>query len=445
MLINFTVENWMSFRDKTTFTTIASGEKQHADNLIHIEKYNLKLTPVAAIYGANASGKSNLLEAMNFIRGMIFKQNNELIQVNPFKLEDSEPFPPCKFCLEIFQEETIYEYSFSATREKIVEEKLIEILPSKEILVYERVDDKFKFGKGLKTTKNNETGDMTLANKHELFIPNAINNKTKLTQVHHVFTWFRNSFPLLDTSMKIFPLGIADLEMARFQLNVISSIVKYIDAGIDKFDIKITPFDEQTVTKEFLDIIHNEIRGKGSYTRTDGSAVAYNDSGKLEIRSIIVYHNNNENKKVYLAFSEESEGTKRLCFLLNCIYLLFSYRLSSTVIFIDEIDSSMHELLSKTLIETVHKTSNKDRRSQLIFTTHDTRLMDQELMRRDEMWLVKKDNEGASHIYSIGDFDGIRSDKKIDKMYLRGQLGGIPNIDTDEIINIIQDLESTNK
>ena len=142
MIVSFSVENWMSFRNKVTFSMVASRERQHSERVPRIGKYKTRLLPVAAIYGGNASGKTNLFKALNFAKGLVIKgtQPDSLIPVELFRLDPQTADQPARFAFELLINEEIYAFTFAVTRKAVLEEKLVHILSTSEKILYERKD-----------------------------------------------------------------------------------------------------------------------------------------------------------------------------------------------------------------------------------------------------------------------------------------------------------------
>ena len=140
MIISFSVENWMSFRNRATFSMLASRERQHGERVPRIDKYHIRLLPIAAIYGGNASGKTNLFKALNFVKGLVVKgtQPDSLITVDPFRLDPQGVDSPVRFSFELLIDENIYEFSFAVTRKAVLEEKLVHITSTSEKVLYNR-------------------------------------------------------------------------------------------------------------------------------------------------------------------------------------------------------------------------------------------------------------------------------------------------------------------
>ena len=142
MLISFRIENWMSFRNQVTFSMVASRERQHSDRVPKLGKYQTRILPVAAIYGGNASGKTNFFKALSFAKALVVKgtQPDSLIPVEPFRLDARMAEQPTRLGFELLVDEIIYEFSFAATRKAVLEEKLVVITASREKVLYHRRD-----------------------------------------------------------------------------------------------------------------------------------------------------------------------------------------------------------------------------------------------------------------------------------------------------------------
>lgn len=158
MLIRFSIKNWMSFKDETCFSMIASPERQHKERLPNLDKYKIKILPIAAIYGGNASGKTNFFKALNFAKRLVVRgtQVDGLIACEPFQLDNSSTEQPSRFCFEILSEDDIYEYSFAVTKKIVIEEKLTQIRITSEKTLYHRHDGKPHFHPTLQKNKRLE-------------------------------------------------------------------------------------------------------------------------------------------------------------------------------------------------------------------------------------------------------------------------------------------------
>ena len=190
MIISFSVENWMSFRDQATFSMIASRERQHGERVPKLGKYQTRVLPVAAIYGGNASGKTNFFEALYFAKTLVVKGTgiDSLIPIEPFRLDDEGTNRPSRFAFELLIDETIYDFSFTVTRRAVIEERLVIITSNSEKVLYDRRDGKPNFGASL-------AKDMFLkfafkgTRDNQLFLTNSVSQK--VDKFRPVYDWFR--------------------------------------------------------------------------------------------------------------------------------------------------------------------------------------------------------------------------------------------------------------
>ena len=142
MIISFSVENWMSFRDPTTFSMVASRERQHGERVPKLGKYQTRVLPIAAIYGGNASGKTNFFKALNFAKTLVIKgtRPNSLIPIETFRLGAEGKSQPSRFAFELLIDDTIYDFSFAVTQKAVLEERLVKITSTSEKVLYDRRD-----------------------------------------------------------------------------------------------------------------------------------------------------------------------------------------------------------------------------------------------------------------------------------------------------------------
>jgi uncharacterized protein len=191
MIISFSIENWMSFSDSVSFSMVASRERQHGERVSKVSKYQTRILPVAAIYGGNASGKTNFFKALNFVKLMVVKGvgPDGLIPVEPYRLDSASIEKPSRFRLELLIDEIIYEFSFAVTRKAVLEEKLVQITSTSEKVLYDRQGDIPNFDSTLgkdqflhfafKGTRDNQ-----------LFVTNSVSQKVDVFRP--VYDWFKN-------------------------------------------------------------------------------------------------------------------------------------------------------------------------------------------------------------------------------------------------------------
>ena len=431
MLLRFTVENWMSFRDEATLDLKATAEKQHPEHIASTEKQNLRLLPVAAIYGGNASGKSNFIAALGFAEDFITDppKTGAPIPVRPFKMGKGFSDRPTTFRCEILVEETVYSYMFSVTGSRVLEEELRRISPRKEETLFRRgvLPGDFQLASTLKNQP-----ELSFAFRgtqdNQLYLTNSVSQK--LEEFRPVFDWFAKSLTIIKPRMHC--SGLPDLtDESNPRSSQIARRLRDLDSGIDRLQsIEISP--ESVMSKELLESSSTLVREGATipleaWGGEDGVFLRIED-GKVVTRRLIPIHKADSGEDIQFSYSDESDGTRRLIDLLPAFLHLAEER-NSAVYVIDELDRSLHSNLTTDLL--AHYLGQRraaSTRCQLIFTTHDTQLMTQDIFRRDELWITERDRSGASTLVPFSEFKDVRRDKDIRKSYLQGRLGGIPRI-----------------
>lgn len=429
MLIRFTLKNWMSFRDEVTFSMIASKERQHGGRVPALKKYRTRILPVAAIYGGNASGKTNLFKALSFVRRFVlFGTSNpqSAIPVRPFRLDTESAGKPSSFRFEILANEDIYEFSFSATASEVREEKLVRILPSAEKTLYHRQGGKLVECEVAKEDKRlNFVFEGTRDN--QLFLTNSV--LQKLNYFSPVYDWF-GALVLVapDSRFKPFEQFLNESSPLYAKMNI---LLRGMDTGIEHLGGETVPFDNVPIPEQLKAVLLEELKESESVhmqgNKDESRFVLTRRGGEIVAKKLVAYHRAAKGGEVKFDISDESDGTRRIIDLLPAL-LDLSREGSKTVYVIDEVDRSLHSLLTRRLIESYLSGCNSESRAQMLITTHDLQLMDQDILRRDEMWISERSSDGVSSLYSFSDFLDVRYDKDVRKSYLQGRLGGIPDI-----------------
>lgn len=397
MLLEFTVGNFLSFKDKKTFSLEAGSISEHKDNVVKEGKY--KVLRSAVIYGANSSGKSNFIKALEFVIETV-KNSSKLnstdkLDVKPFLLSTETEKKPSFFEILFIDSENRYRYGFELDNEKVHSEWLY-ILGNnskKEVLYFIRnyqgigVADVFEEAKGLEA-KTRDNG---------LFISVA------------------DQFNSL---------------VSRIVLRELSYIT--ILSGIDHQDsVRMTNvlYNEDDLKIELISLIKNLNLGFNNFN--------INDDTKQEFKNrVSTIHKKYNNKGKFISDVEfkmteqESSGTNKLFDLAGYIVFTLHFGLQ---LFIDELDSKLHPILTQEIIKIFNNPETNPKNAQLIFTTHDTNLLGANLFRRDQIWFTEKDDFEATDMYSLLEFkdeDGntIRKDRSFEKDYIRGRYGAIPYI-----------------
>ena len=397
MLIQFSFKNFKSFKDETTLDMTASSIKEHLDKVI--DKDNNKYLKVTAIYGANASGKSNVIEAFSHMKKIILDSFTEEakwqnIPLKKFKFDEISKKSTSTFEVFFKYNNETYQYGFELDNYSIKEEWLYKekkVKYKKFELVFARKNNEFELSKELKIYNEmlNGLSEKTLILS---FLANI-----KIEDIKNTYEWFKETkvlnletFYTKDNLSEFLPKELLEGNLsAKKNFN---NFLSDIDVGIK--DIKI-----------------EEINSK--------------EKNKYNIFS--VHLNNDNNEKEYLPISEESDGTLKMISLYSDIEKCIN---KGGTIFIDELDAKLHPLLTKYLIQKFHNKITNPNNAQLIYTTHDVINLKKEIFRRDEVWFVEKNSKNESYLYSLVEYKNdntkIRNDASYNKDYLLGKYGALP-------------------
>lgn len=435
MILSFSVENWMSFLKPVSFSMVASAERQHSSRLPKLSKYQTKVLPIAAIYGGNASGKTNFFKALSFAKKLVVQgtQPDSLIPSEPFRLNNSSMKQPSRFIFELLIEETIYEFSFAVTSKQVIEEKLVEIRSASEKVLYERYENKINFDISLEKDEF-----LKFAFKgtwdNQLFLTNSVSQKVE--NFRPVSDWFKDTLELIAPDSRFGPFEqFLDEEHTLYAK--MNEALPQLDTGIVCLGGENIPFENLPLPDSLKTKLQEDVK-EGMTVRLLSTPinerfVVTRKSGKLIAKKLVTYHPKLDGTKIKFEMRQESDGSQRIIDLLPA-FLEISANNSKKVYIIDEIDRSLHTILTRKLIEEYLANCSADSRSQLLMTTHDVLLMDQQLFRRDEMWVAERNISGVSNLFSFSEYKDIRYDKDIRKSYLQGRLGGIPRILLGEVL-----------
>lgn len=445
MLSRFTVGNFLSFNKAQSFSMIAGQVQKHKQRLFQAD--DLKLLKFSAIYGANASGKSNLVKAMAYAGAIITRGTSDSPESSYYKLDPKAKELPSYFEFEIFIEGRLYSYGFEViiSERRIIEEWLVLLAMGKDRELFTRntTTGQYFYDTGLFSKKedilhfNIYINDMkNVTNK--LFLQDIVTNKEsiyegseKLVLFKKVYTWFER----LDIS---FPNSLVS-GYSCFATTSPDEILKAISAfatGITKVNARKVSKDKaledappgfrkhvEKALVELSDGRSDDEPKAGLRVHCNGRLylVELNEKGS-QFNEIIFEHN--RVKGVPFSMHEESEGTQRLFDLLTVLLCTKE----QTVFVVDEIDRSLHPQMTMHFVQNFLELATQ-KHVQLIVTTHESHLMNLSILRQDEIWFVEKNGAGASVITSFDRYKE-RFDKKIEKAYLDGRYGGVPLFDS---------------
>lgn len=416
MLIQFSVTNYSSLREETILSMSAGTGREHAERIF--EQNGEKILPVAAIYGPNAAGKSNIFKALTAaiitVRTSSSRQiNDKMPWIVPFLFDQTSNMKPTKFDIIFTTKKSKYQYGFSSDINKIYEEYLYEYKSSRPSMIFERIEgDIYQF------TKQNEKLLKTYEDKNtsnKLFLATATAWNCDLTK--DAYMWFAEAIDTYNELSINNPEHLLQLEAAGDEAKpFMHSLLRNADLHIADYTIHSKPIEKPI---EFP--IPLEIKFPA-----DAAPMAK----QIEI-STIHEIGSKEDRAIYkLPLEAESEGTQKLIFWGPLIKGALE---KGKTLVVDEFDNSLHPLLMDYLIELFNSKESNPNGAQLIFNTHDVNTLSLEKFRRDQIYFVERDsNTGVTELYSLDEFSA-RKTENIQKGYLLGRYGAIPFIRAEEL------------
>ena len=388
MLVQFSVTNYRSIKDKAILSLLAGTDKVHAGDLINANGKK-SLVPVAAMYGANASGKSNVLMAMHTMQDMITGASAQLLKEkrlphDPFMFSESTQSTPTTFEVIFYYGGIKYAYSFSYNAKQILTEDLHHWPNGREALIFSRDKDKYEF-------RENISEQMILAGRtpdNRLYLVSS--NEWNAPQTERAYKWFIE---------------------------------------------KLLPYDEHEPLDNTIaavkDPVQNPIRDRiikelllADLGITDIGVV--DDPKYADKTQVLLVHkivDETKPTRFPLPLEQESKGTRR--FFAHIGHWILALE-KGGVLLVDEIEASLHPMMTRRFVEMIQNPAMNKNHAQLIFTTHDVMLLDLSLLRRDQIWFTDKDPRTlATELFSLWDFS-VRKGENIRKGYLQGRFGAIP-------------------
>lgn len=400
MILNLEFKNYRSFKGSCSFTTEPTSSKAKANNLCEIEtkaEGSKKALKISLIFGANASGKTNLIKFLYGFRRWVLNMDNlvgeDIVLYQPFRFDSETANAPIEFSLEFIAQKIRYKYEVSFTKTQIESESLISYPNGKQTQLYERVllpDDK-------------ESDTIKLGASLAAYKPfNVFKNQLLLSKF------------LKDTPCE--PITNA----AKYLADMVISNGFHEDTilGEDKEMLRwlYSHPDNKKMLVEFLAFADTGVADFQLEKR----------SGNVEVTSLHGLYKDGEGiGKTDLPFREESFGTRAL-FIIGC-HILQALQ-SGSPFFIDEMDSGLHSYVTQLIVDIFRNERINKKNAQLIFTTHDVNLLDQNTIRKDQVWFTEKDEYGISEIFTLSDFDDVREDTLFAKWYLNNKFGGVPSL-----------------
>lgn len=408
MLIRFSFKNFKSFKNENCLDMEATSLKEHEYNVAKTE--NGEYLKVSAIYGANASGKTNVLQAFDYMKKRILvsddsKKNSPIDEENIYSFMINND--PIALEVEILAKNNkIYKYGFEVLKDTIISEWLFEKRVNKFYAIFERENNNVSM-------KPNKISGLVNIDEKTLFLNIYSKIDRNNEDFSNVYDWFVNSMYL--------DLGNPNFE--RFINNRVS--------------LKI--LSDENYKKELLKFIRTFDSGiEGIRTTPDSIEAVKNNNGIIDIE---VLHRGENGEIKALPFYLESNGTRKMFHLFD--FFMDALK-NGMVLFVDELDAKLHPLLTRYIINLFHNSQTNIGNGQLIYSTHDTVNLNKETFRRDEIWFAEKDKDGISEIYALSDYileddknagKKVRNDATYNKDYLTGRYGAIPVLEEFNIIH----------
>ncbi len=415
MLIQFSVRNFRSFRDQQTLSLVRGKGDEFADTHSFESQPSgtVPLLRSAAIYGPNASGKSNLLRALLTMRHVVVNsagasQRGEMLKVTPFLFDELTNEAPTDFEAVFVVNETRYQYGFSATRERVHEEWLMAFPKGRMQRWFNRAYDNEK------QDYTWEIGDKLTGQKqlwqestrtNALFLSTAV--QLNSAQLQPIFDWFRNTLHVvsLDGWSPAFSMSLCQEDDLKKR---VLEFLCAADLGVADIRIKKQEFDPRKLPADMPAVIRqsivDELNGK-------------------EILDMKTVHTTAQGGQVELDLDQESDGTQKFFSLAGPWLDTLDH---GYVLVVDELHDNLHPHLVRFLVELFHDSRTNPKNAQLIFSTHETSILSQEVFRRDQLWFCEKDDKQASRLFPLTDFSPRKGLENLERSYLAGRYGALP-------------------
>lgn len=432
MLIEFRFKNFRSFRDETTLSMEATGLGALKGCLIPLSS-TAKLLPAVAIYGKNGGGKSNVIRAfwlaVQFIRNAQRTQHERaVIPVNPFALNDYSQNEPTEFAFEYTSGGVRYWYGFAATREKIYSEYLYHAPKGQKALIFNRTEQSFAFTED--KTKRALIGEMVAENQLFFSVACTMNDAPCVAAMR----WFRSQI-FFSRDYSDIPRQLIEYSEDKHMLKAISDYAKAADLGIQDMQFEFNSNEIQT-DKALPDNVPEGIKAAlvqfmHALAETSNNGEVRLKMGEVSAKAMHLGKDYNGQEQTYsLELSDESDGTRKLMALAPAIESALH---TGGVLLVDELERELHPMLVNYIVAKFQSKASNPHGAQIVFTTHNTELMNLELLRKDQLYFVdKRDKDGVSELYTIGDFS-TRTTENIRKGYLVGKYGATPDIEIEEV------------
>ena len=424
MLIRFTVKNFRSLFDVQEFTFSTSSDRTHAET--HCMPTGFKSVPrvskAAVVFGPNGSGKSNLINAFSVMRDLVLhsstlSEDQFAARYTPFMLDRTTGLPTA-FEVDVVLGEVRYQYAFSYTQRRICSERLLVFPTGKSQRWFERSVSEDVEPESWAPFSSNFTGPRVIwrdaTRPQALFLTTAA--LLNANQLEPLFDWFENRLHMVFASDRA-DLGpvveyLQDPERKRLMLEFLRG------AGLHVHDVRVTEL--------------HPTASRPAGRAIERPAVSGRPSASSEPKTLEFSHLRDDGSEVWMRSAEESAGTLRLIALIAPLLTAVE---RGQLLLVDEFDLSLHPLVARYLIDLFNDTDLSRHGAQLLLTSHNTNLLDMDVLRRDEIWLMQLDNKCASSLFRMWQSASPpRKHELIGKHYLSGRYGAVPTIRSPEIV-----------
>lgn len=423
MILNFSIQNFGSIKDRQTLT-FEADKSDHLENSYVIHTNGLRILKIALIYGANASGKTTILKALEFLRDIVLepktKKTDEL-DFQPFLFDSETPNQNAVISIEFLANDTKYFYEVAFFKKAVVYE-ILNFHNPKKANIYKRTTDikneftEITFGSKIKIDKTIEKNLEANTLWNNTVLGGFLKTNIDIKELKEVVEWFKNYlYPLIDTKTQLEGFVTSKIDQGELTKFDVINILKKADFHIS--DILIQE-NEQVIPDGFIELVKKQLKAH------DSEVKKLEEKGKITSVSIEFEHTVNQ-AKYTLPIELESQGTRRFYGFAGLLALLIK---NSTSFPIDELESSLHPDLYTHFILSFLLNSNK---SQIIATTHNREIFDnKDIFRNDAIWFTDKNENGSTELYSLADFDSsiVRNTTNIYNAYKSGKLKATPNL-----------------
>lgn len=415
MIIDFSVKNFRSIAEKITLSLIAGKGNELENNIFSLEEpTKLNLLRSAVIYGPNAAGKSNIIQAITTMAEMVIgsatgSKASDSIDVTPFKLDSSLTQEPSEFEINFIADDVRFQYGFSATEERIHEEWLYAFPKARPqkwfIRVWDNDEQAYKWDLGssllgekqiwVKSTRDNA-----------LFLSTAIQLNSK--QLKPIHEWFYNKFKF--TSLKGWDHEYSAKQCLDSSKEIVLGFLKAADVGIDDILVTKEKFNPNELPDDMPDALRqlfiDSMQGEDQY-------------------KVKTLHKDKSGNLIPFNLDDESQGTRKI---FSFAGPLAHSLMAGNVLFIDELNDNLHPKLVEFIVSLFHSPNVNHKGAQLIFTTHETSILNQDIFRRDQVWFVEKNKHQSTHLFPLSDFSPRKGRENLEASYLDGRYGALPII-----------------